>query len=995
MELFANVSVVNQHRGRLRLNIPGLYRAPQVVPDIEAALARHAKVSEVHANPLTARVLILFDPALSAEQLLGELALTPLQALSQPTAQPPAPPPRQSEKRRQQSAPAAPMYAPWHLREADEALAFFDSSPQRGLSDQEAAHRLESGANMLTQQKSVSSLEILINQFKSPPVVLLGVSAVISVATGGLAEAAAIAAVLVLNGGIGFVTERRAESTIASLAELIDDVVTVLRSGELRQVEAAAVVPGDVLVLTPGMRVAADGRLLEANGLALDESALTGESVPSHKVSTVLPAPAPLAERRNMAYRGTAVATGEGRALVVGTGDRTEVGAIQALSAGTERPKTPIQLQLEQLGNQLVVASSAACVGIFALGLLRGYNWLTILKTSLSLAIAAVPEGLPAAATTSLARGLRRMRERDVLMRSLHSVENIGAIDTICLDKTGTLTLNRMSAVSLRTVRQSLAANGPDGPLTLAGAPPEAQGALLRLLQVCILCNQAGQNGNGNGAPEGSPTESALLDLAQRAGLEPDQLRRQYTLRHTQLRAEGRNHMRTVHVQPDRRQCLIAVKGAPGEVLAMASHYLEGDALRELDGDTRDLIAAQNEEMAQRQLRVLGFAFAETEQVPDGECDTPALTWLGLVGMADPLRPGMERTIQRFHAAGIRTIMLTGDQATTAYEIGSALHLNNGDDINIVDSEQLARTAPEQLQALTANAHIFARVSPSHKLQIVRALQDSGRTVAMTGDGINDGPALRAADVGIAMGGGTDVALSVADIALKHDDLETLLDAVSQGRSISANIGKSLHFLLSSNLSEILVVLGGVVLGRGQPLTPLQLLWLNLLSDLLPAIALAAEPAEDDVMTRPPRPAGQPIVGRAQMWRYAREGGWLAGGALGAYLTGAARYGHGARAGTMAFNTMVLGQLLHAVSCRSERHTAFIDAKLAHNRELNWAIGGSLGLQVLANVVPGLRRLLGIVPMGPSDILVTLAGAGVPFLANEWAKGRAMRAATR
>lgn len=991
MHLFDNVSVVNQHRGRMRLNIPGLYRAPQVVPDIEAALTRHAKVSEVHANPLTARVLILFDPGVSAEQLLDELALTPVP----PPAPAPARQPRAGPQQRPRSAPpTAPMYAPWHLREVDEALAFFDSTPQRGLSDEEAAHRLEAGANMLTQQKPVSSLEILLNQFKSPPVVLLGVSAVISVATGGLAEAAAIAAVLVLNGGIGFVTERRAESTIASLAELIDDVVLVLRSGELRQIEAASVVPGDVLVLTPGVRVAADARLLEANGLALDESALTGESVPSHKVNAVLPGPAPLAERHNMAYRGTAVATGEGRALVVGTGDRTEVGAIQALSAGTERPKTPIQLQLEQLGNQLVVASSAACAGIFALGLLRGYNWLTILKTSLSLAIAAVPEGLPAAATTSLARGLRRMRERDVLMRSLHSVENIGAIDTICLDKTGTLTLNRMSAVSLRTVGHTLAATGPDGPLTLAGAPPEAQAELLRLLQVCILCNQAGQNGNGNGAPDGSPTESALLELAQRAGLAPDELRRQYALRQTQLRAEGRNHMRTIHLQPDRHQCLIAVKGAPGEVLGMASHYMAGDALRELDNDTRALIAAQNEEMAQHQLRVLGFGYAETEQMPDGACAAPPLTWIGLVGMADPLRPGVERTIERFHAAGIRTIMLTGDQATTAYEIGSALHLNNGADINIVDSEQLARTAPDQLQAVTANAHIFARVSPSHKLQIVRALQDSGRTVAMTGDGINDGPALRAADVGIAMGGGTDVALSVADIALKHDDLDTLLDAVSQGRTISANIGKSLHFLLSSNLSEILVVLGGVVLGRGQPLTPLQLLWLNLLSDLLPAIALAAEPAEDDVMTRPPRAAGEPIVGRAQMWRYAREGGWLAGGALGAYLAGAARYGHGARAGTMAFNAMVLGQLLHAVSCRSDRHRAFVDPGLAHNRELNLAIGGSLALQVLANVVPGLRRLLGIVPMGPADILVTLAGAGAPLLANEWAKRRSLAPST-
>jgi len=982
MDLFDNVSVVHQHRGRVRLTVPKLYRAPQAVPGIEAALTRHAKVSAVHANPLTARVLILFDPSLSAAQLLEELRLVP--AASPSLARPAA---------RSRRPDSTPPYAPWHLRETDEALAFFDSSPRTGLTDEEAAQRLRSGANTFTQRRPVSSLEILFNQFNSPPVVLLGVSAVISVVTGGLAEAAAIAAVLALNGGIGFVSERRAESTIASLAELVDDIVTVLRAGALRQVEAGTVVPGDILVLTPGARVAADARLLEANGLTLDESALTGESMPSKKFSAVLQAQVPLAERGNMAFRGTAVARGEGRALVVGTGDRTEVGAIEALTTGTERPKTPIQLQLEQLGKQLVIASSAVCVGIFGLGLLRGYNWLTILKTSLSLAIAAVPEGLPAAATTSLARGLRRMRERDVLMRSLHSVENIGAIDSICLDKTGTLTLNRMSAVTVQTVSHAMAASGPDGPLTLTTAPAEARAPLERLLQVCILCNQATANGNGNGGPEGSPTEGALLELAQRAGLAPDRLRHQYTLRQTRLRAEGRNHMRTAHTQPNRRQCLIAVKGNPSEVLAMSSHFMDGDALRELDGATRERIATQNEAMAQHQLRVLGFAWGEAEPMPDAVCDTPALNWIGLVGMADPLRPGVKKTIARFHEAGIRTIMLTGDQATTAYEIGSALHLNNGADINIVDADQFARTAPEQLPEVAANAHIFARVSPSHKLQIVRALQRSGRAVAMTGDGINDGPALRAADVGIAMGGGTDVALSVADVALKYDDLDTLLDAISQGRTISTNIGKSLHFLLSSNLSEILVVLGGVVVGSGQPLTPLQLLWLNLLSDLLPAIALAAEPAEDDVMTRPPRPSGQPIVGQAALWRYAREGSALAAGALGAYLAGAARYGHGQRAGTLAFNAMVLGQLLHAVSCRSDRHHALINTDLAHNRELNWAIGGSLALQVLANVVPPLRRLLGIVPMGPGDILMTLAGASVPLLVNEWAKRRVMGAA--
>jgi Ca2+-transporting ATPase len=976
MDLFANASVVSSTPGRLRLEFPELYRCAAAVAQIEAAIARHVHVGAVYANPLTARVLILFNPAFDRDQLLADMEL------GAPAEKPPA--------RHEHGGTARD--APWHLCEADQALARFDSSPDTGLSEAEAKARLKAGANTLSQQTPVSSLQILINQFKSPPVVLLGVSVLVSAATGAVAEAAAIATVLVLNGVIGFVTERRAEATIASLAELVDDVVPVIRSGLARAVDATSIVVGDVLLLTPGIRVAADARLLEVNGLALDESALTGESAPVVKNSDVLPRPVALADRLNMAYRGTAVSAGTGKALVVATGDRTEAGAIQALTSTTERPRTPIQLQLEKLGNQLVLVSSAMCVGIFGLGLLRGYNWLSILKTSLSLAVAAVPEGLPAAATTSLARGIGRLREHDVLIRSLHVLENIGAIDTICLDKTGTLTRNRMSVVLVQTVRHALPVEAGNGGLDLAHAPDEVKSEIERLLEVCLLCNEAVGNGHGQvGAQNSSPTENALVALAQQAGMPVQRTRERFRLLQSELRAEGRNYMRTVHAQPGSQQRFVAVKGNPGEVLAMSTHYMDGANVIELDDSSRALIAGQNDNMAQRQLRVLGLAFAQASAAPDGEPGTPALTWIGLVGMADPLRPGVGNVIAAFHRAGIRTVMLTGDQAATAYEIGSALHLNNGGEPQIVDSEQLDQAEPENLRGLTENAHIFARVSPSHKLRIVRVLQKGGRTIAMTGDGINDGPALRAADVGIAMGGGTDVALSVADVALKNDKLDTLLEAVRQGRTVSTNIGKSLHFLLSSNLSEILVVLGGVVLGGGQPLTPLQLLWLNLLSDLLPAIALAAEPADDDVMAQAPRDRSKPVVSRGDMWRYTREAGWLAGGALASYVAGAACYGRGARAGTMAFNAMVLGQLLHALSCRSDRHRVIFGPGLPPNRELTLAIGGSVGLQVLANALPGLRRFLGIVPMGLTDALVTLAGASVPLLCNEFAKGAAER----
>jgi Ca2+-transporting ATPase len=386
---------------------------------------------------------------------------------------------------------------------------------------------------------------------------------------------------------------------------------------------------------------------------------------------------------------------------------------------------------------------------------------------------------------------------------------------------------------------------------------------------------------------------------------------------------------------------------------------------------------------------VLGFAYAEVAPSENGSIDTSKLGWVGLVGLADPLRCGVKDLIANFQDAGIRTVMVTGDQSTTALAIGKALGLANGDALHVLASQDMEQMDPKTLRAMGETVDIFARVSPSHKLQIVQALQRKGKIIAMTGDGINDGPALQAADVGIALGGtGTDLARSAADVILKDDRLETVLEAIRQGRTISDNIRKSLHFLLSSNLSEIIVVLGGISMGAGSPLTPMQLLWLNLLTDVLPAIALAAEPPETDVMKLPPRDPTQPIIGKAELKRYAREASVIAGGALAAYFYGVARYGPGPRSSTIAFNTLILGQLMHAMSCRSDRYGIFSRRPSGRNRELERAIGASVALQVFANVVPGLRRLLGLTSVNATDILVTLIGAGIPLLANETAKIR-------
>jgi Ca2+-transporting ATPase len=982
MDTYANGNLIASAPGRLRIGIEGLYRNPVLKERLETQLSRHEAVTDVLANPLTGRLLVLFDPATRSESLLQELGIdmAPPQAGSAGAAAAAAPEPTAAAAAAQAAdANRREPYPPWHLREADEALAFHASSSSAGLSRIEAEERLRHGENRIALPQGRSAGEILLDQFKGAPIALLGVSAAVSLLTGAIAEAAAISAVLAMNAAIGYTTERQAEATITSLSELVDDQALVLRDGTPAAVDAAHLVDGDILLLGPGARIAADVRLLASSGLKVDESALTGESLPVDKEASALGHPVPLAERRNMAYRGTVVVGGTGLGLVVGTGQRTEAGAIDILTRSTERRRTPLELQLDRLGNQLLAVSIVMCLGVIAVGLLRGQQRGALLRAAVALAVAAVPEGLPATATTSLAKGLRRMRDRHVLMRHLYAVETASTISTICLDKTGTLTLNRMSAVDVRTLRQRHAA-GPDGI-----EPAVHSEALERLLQVCVLCNEVQANRTAfEASAQGSATETALLELAERGGVDLGLLRKRFPLLGSELRAEGRKHMRTIHASADSGRKLVAVKGSPEEVLGLCTQVLDDGQARACDDSARSHVLQQNDEMARAQLRVLGFAYAELAS-EDADSATVPLTWLGLAGLADPLRPGAQQMIQRFHQAGIRTTMLTGDQAATAYEIGKSLGLNNGGDLLIINSDELDRMAPAQLNEMAGQAHIFSRVTPADKLRIVQAIQGAGEVVAMTGDGINDSPALRAADVGIAMGSGTDAALSVADVALKYDQLDSLLDAVAQGRTISDNIRKSVHFLVSSNLSEILVVFGAVAFGAGTPLSPLQLLWLNLLTDLLPAIALAEEPAESDVLQRPPRNPRENLIRKQDVLRYARESVLLAAGALSAHAYGVLRYGSGARATTIAFNTLVSGQLAHAHFCRSERHRSF-SKDVPPNPRLSSAVGIASLLQTCAHLVPGLRRLLGLTALGPLDLLAIAAGAWLPLLANEMAR---------
>jgi Ca2+-transporting ATPase len=504
----------------------------------------------------------------------------------------------------------------------------------------------------------------------------------------------------------------------------------------------------------------------------------------------------------------------------------------------------------------------------------------------------------------------------------------------------------------------------------------------VRLLQVIALCNETGEAyKDTNRVFNGSPTENALVELAVNAGIDITQLHEKHPRFKTQFRSEDRPYMCTCHKITPRKQ-LAAVKGSPQQVLELCVAYYEDGKKHPLTDEVKQQISAANDRMAGDALRVLGVACAEHQLDEENVC--AQLTWLGLVGMIDPLRTGMTSLIHTFHNAGIHTIMITGDQAATAYAIGRQLNLSESEPLQILDSTRLDKLDPELLKGLVGKVHVFARVSPAHKLKIVQALQQTGKVVAMTGDGINDGPALKAANIGVAMGGATtDVARSVSDVVLEDDNLHTMIEAVHQGRTIYTNIRKTIHYLISTNLSEIEVMLAGVSLGLGQALNPMQLLWINLVTDIFPGLALSMEAAEPDIMQQPPRNPEEKIIRREDFHRMARESAVITAGSLASYAYAALRYGPGVQANTQLFNTLTTAQLLHAYSTRSEHYSVFSKTRLPRNKYLDLAVGGSLTLQALAMMIPGLRNLLGSAPAGLLDILVTAGSASASLLINE------------
>ncbi|ODT68440.1 MAG: ATPase [Nitrosomonadales bacterium SCN 54-20] len=987
--------------GRARLKIRGLYRSESVRRKLESALPRHDAIRHASANVLTGRVLIVFDPACDLEEIKTWLEQLLLDAGHEIIPENPIDDSGSLRSSRRAGSPVISSDSNsvlpqdrknWHALPGDTVVAALETSMEFGLSQASVERKLgHFGVNSLPETPPRSGLSIFLGQFKSLPVALLGVSAVLSAATGGLIDAGVILGVVLINAGTGYVAESQSERTINALGHVAEQNAMVIRDARLLEVPAKSLVPGDILVLTPGARVAADGRVLESRNLMVDESMLTGESLPVAKRVSPLDKPeVSLADRLNMVYMGTVVTGGSGLSVVVSTGRYTEIGMIQSLVGETRPLETPMQRQLAILGNQMVLLSLGICGAMFLIGLVRGHAWLQMLKTSISLAVAAVPEGLPTVATTTLALGIRTMNRHKVLVRRLDAVETLGAVQVICLDKTGTLTLNRMSVLALQCGGRRITVDSDVFYDAGVRIDPYQSDELLRLLHVAVLCNEVELNGEkGSYLLKGSATESALMHLALAAGVSVEALRRRYPREQVEYRTETRNYMSTTHsAQGDGK--LVAVKGNPVEVLEMCGWWLKDGARLPLTQAERTVILMENDRMAAEALRVLGFAYIEPRQADQSSANE--LIWLGMTGMADPLRQGMKELIALFHQAGIDTVMITGDQSGTAYAIGKELGLSGGSELDILDSTRLDQLDAEILAGLAQKVNIFSRVSPANKLQIVQALQRGGKIAAMTGDGINDGPALKAADIGVAMGGtGTEVARSVADVILEDDNLSTMIVAVSEGRTIYNNIRKSIHFLTATNLSEIMLMLGSVGTGLGTPLTTSHLLWINLVTDIFPGLALAVEPPEPDVLQQPPRDPGEPIVGPADFKRYGLESLTMAAGSMGSYGYAMARYGGGQKASTIAFMTLTMGQLLHAYSCRSDHIGIFSHETLRSNRYLDLAIGGTALLQWATVLVPGVRSLLGNTPIGPLDVAAIGAGSVLPFFLNEATKDAAFK----
>lgn len=890
----------------------------------------------------------------------------------------------------------------WHVLAIEAVAEILHTDVVLGLTQTEATRRLtQNGPNSLAQARERSAISILVAQFRSLIMVLLVAATVIAFSMGDHIEAISILVVIVLNAAIGFFTEWKAAHALSALQKQSVRLAHVVRDGIEREIPAAELVSGDLVILTAGARVPADGRIVESVRLQMEEAALTGES---HAVTKSCDAlddkQAALGDRFNMAFLGTTISGGRGRMLVTETGDKSEVGKIGNLIDGAITRATPLEQKLARLGQLLIVIVLVLCAIIVLAGWIRGvHDFWNMLKIGLSLAIAAVPEGLLAVTTMTLALGMQRMARMRALVRRLPAVETLGSVTLICTDKTGTLTKNEMTACVFMLDRHRIDVTGTGysskGTFETSNQQVDSlsNDHLALALRIGMLCNDAKvERTDEHETILGDPTEAALIVAAEKAGMNQKDVALEFPRLNEIPFDSASKRMVTVHGTSHGRT-LAFVKGAPATLIASSNSKWSETGVTALASDDRQRWKIDNDELAGAALRVLGLAYRElSEDYTDADFDRE-LIFVGLVGMSDPLREEAKTAIATCREAGIRTVMITGDQPSTAAEIARQLGIDrapDGSPLRTVHGRELNDLDAEGWKRAVADAAVFARVSPEHKLQIVDAFQRQGQIVAMTGDGVNDAPAMKKADIGIAMGiQGTEVAKENADMVITDDNFASIVGAVEQGRIIYGNILRFLHYLLSCNFSEILTVFIALMIGWPLPLVALQILWLNLVTDIFPAFALALEPSSPNVMSRSPRDPKEPLLTLRFISLIVWQGLLIAGVTL--FSFGIGLHWHGSedeglrRATTMAFMTLALSQVFHSFDARSQNRSIF-SSRLFTNQWLWGAVAICLFLQVTAVSLPLLKKVLHTVSPTLSEWGVIAGCSLLPVVVVEFVK---------
>ncbi len=912
---------------------------------------------------------------------------------------------------------------PWHSLTVEEAIEALDTGQEKGLSSEEVARRQKQyGPNELKEAPPKTIWAKLWAQFNDFVIWLLVGAALISAVLGEWVEAGAIMAIVILNAVLGIIQEQRAEEELAALKKLAAPEADVVRDGLRQTVPARELVPGDVVVLEAGNYIPADLRLLETYNLRIEEAALTGESVPVQKdAGVILPEDSSLGDRKNAAFMATLVSYGRGRGLVVETGMKTQIGLIAEMLAQVEDEVTPLQRRLDQLGKTLGWAALAICGLVFLLGWFRGNDPLEMFLVAVSLAIAAVPEGLPAVVTISLALGMREMIQRNALIRRLSSVETLGSANVIGSDKTGTLTQNEMTVTRISIDGREIDISGsgyrPEGAFHVDGEQINIADhpAATTALWIGAMNNDAQlvvSDGTDSGKEYrmiGDPTEGAIIVAAAKAGQDFQDLEDSYPRVQEIPFDSERKRMTTIHkvLNPADEDFspfhdddeysdwyVVAVKGAPDVVLDLCTRYEQfTDVPADMDANVRERILDANDRMALQALRVIAVAYKMVKNLPDeltSEEFESDLTFVGLLGMIDPPREEVTESLNVAKKAGIRTVMITGDYAKTARAIAETIGLLEPGH-EVVTGKDLNQLTDNELEKKIREVDVFARVSPEHKVRIVRALRANNAIVAMTGDGVNDAPALKQADIGVAMGiTGTDVAKETADMVLTDDNYSSIVSAIEQGRVIYSNIRKFVFYLLSCNLAEIATIFLAIAFRLPSPLNPIQLLWLNLVTDGAPALALGMEKGDPDLMDQPPRPAKEPIINRLMRTGIVVQTIAITAVTLGAYLLGLnlwpspnGELNH--TAATMAFITLSFSELLRAFTARSERYP-LLKIGVFENKSMNYAVLISTALLLAVLYIPFLQPIFSTVPLSWEHWQYLLPLLFIPALAAEATK---------